>query len=172
MAGSRLALCDEKIDLHSRCGVGFRRTGIEVQFMTVGNKHLRDDILHEHPFVDFQFIEEKFFVKFFGDDGIFVEGVADEKPRVCHITLQRHAVHVEFETDVGCGRIVAGVDDHGVGQPKESVLVLTETRRLLQRGKFEFLFVLLKLRGDLVEDTLHFHLIADGVFDNIGAVKL
>ena len=51
MAGSRLALCNEKIDLHSRCGVGFRRAGIKVQFMPAGYKHLRDDILHEHPFV-------------------------------------------------------------------------------------------------------------------------
>ena len=51
MAGSRLALCNEKIDLHSRCGVGFRRAGIKVQFMPAGYKHLREDILHEHPFV-------------------------------------------------------------------------------------------------------------------------
>lgn len=118
--------------------------GIEKQAVAVGGQHLRNGVFIEHSFVQAELAAEDLFVDFVLQQLVFVKGVADEEAGVSHITLEEGVGFRKRKSDIGIVGAATFVCDHGIGQPKKSVLVLSgigffrdtvENHTLFVRGK-------------------------------------
>ena len=75
MTAGNCAFRDQKVYLHPVILALSRRVGVEKQLAAIGNEHLRHDIFHQHPGIDFQLVFENLLVKLFGDDSPFVKSM-------------------------------------------------------------------------------------------------
>ena len=161
-AGNR-AFRDEKVYLHPIVLVFPGWVGVEEQLAVIGHEHLRHDILHQHPSVDFQLVFENLLVKLFRDNPPLIEGMANHQAGVVHIAFQGIVFLFEAQSDAGFCGVEGQVHHLGIAQPKERAGVIAEAGILVQVGQLELMVVQLKLCGDGFIDGIHF----GGVFAGI-----
>lgn len=92
----------------------------KIQFVSCGQQHLSNNILHQHTFIEFQSVKHQLSVKLGTDNSIFIEGMTYEKPCVCHVALQCIAILCQPETYIRLSAAVADIDNSGICKPKES----------------------------------------------------
>lgn len=84
MPRSHLLFLDQKINLHPVFRIIFGAVAIKKQVMSGTLEHLCDDVLHQHPFVDLQFVEHEFLIDFMGDDSPCTESQGDQKKELSY----------------------------------------------------------------------------------------
>ena len=115
--------------------------------MPVRGELLRHHVFRKHPLIDLEFSQQDVAVKLVRGLGVVGEQLANQKPRIGHVALERSFIS-------GCRkahRRIVDADARGayarIRQPEEGVRILPATCVAVERGQHKLLLVACQLTG-------------------------
>ena len=116
--------------------------------MSRNSEHLRDNVLDEHPLVQFNPVGKNSIVDVLRHKVALSKRHADKKPGIAKIAFEGHPLAVHLKADIRLICAMAEIDGHCALKPFERRIVATHPALLVYLGKHEFLLVLRQLSGN------------------------
>ena len=79
--------------------------------MTCRPQHLSHDILYQHAFIHLQFVKHQLLIEFARHNATLIKGMANQQPRVTHITFQGGTLLVQLQANTRLRGIITAIDN-------------------------------------------------------------